>query len=125
MLGAVLTPGTDIGTGKKKSKEELWLSQIITRLNELFITDGLTDKDLINCLRSVTDKVRENKRVMDQIENNSREQALLGDFGQACEEAFMDSGEAFENQKFQYLGNSQLAKTYHDIIFDMLTAKSA
>lgn len=41
-------PGSDLGSGKARSKEEEWLSRIISRLNELFLTDGLTDKDLIN-----------------------------------------------------------------------------
>ena len=51
-----LTPGKSIGSGKKKSKQEELLSQIITRLNELFITDGLTEKDLINYAFTIRDK---------------------------------------------------------------------
>ncbi|KLU05722.1 Type I restriction-modification system, restriction subunit R [Rhodopirellula islandica] len=35
-----LSVGADIGTGKPKSKQEIFLSQLIARLNELFITDG-------------------------------------------------------------------------------------
>jgi len=31
-----------------RTLDEEWLSKIITRLNELFVTDELTDKDLIN-----------------------------------------------------------------------------
>ena len=74
-----LEPGTDIGGGKAKSKEEEWLSQIIGRLNELFVTDGLTDKDLINYAYTIRDKMKENSAVMHQIANNSPAQALLGE----------------------------------------------
>lgn len=52
------------------------LSQIIARLNELFITDGLSDKDLINYAYSIRDKISENAQVMRQIVNNSPEQAV-------------------------------------------------
>ena len=73
-----LSPATDIGTGKPRNKEEEWLSQIITRLNDLFVTDALSDKDLINYAYTIRDKISENESVMHQIANNSAEQALLG-----------------------------------------------
>ncbi len=123
--GEGLTPGYDIGTGKAKSKEEEWLSQIISRLNELFITDGLTDKDLINYAHTIRDKVSENERVMDQIANNSPEQAMLGDFGEALDEAVMDSSEAHQNQMTQYLNSPELQKRFRKLIFDLLLHESA
>ncbi|MDE9448728.1 hypothetical protein KKJ04_25300, partial [Xenorhabdus bovienii] len=43
-----LQPSNDIGTAKPKDKKEEFLSHIIERLNEVFITDNLTDKDMIN-----------------------------------------------------------------------------
>ena len=120
-----LSPGSELGTRKSKSKEEEWLSQILSRLNELFITDGLTDKDMLNYLNTITDKVGENEKVMEQVRNNSREQALLGHFAGACDDAVMESGEAHQNQQTQYLNDSQLAEAYRRIIFDMLMAKNA
>ena len=39
-----LTPGDGLGSAKAKDKQEEFLSQIISRLNELFITDKLTDR---------------------------------------------------------------------------------
>ena len=118
--GGGLPPGYDIGWGKPKPKEEEWLSEIIARLNELFITDGLTDQDLINYAYTIRDKVRENNKVMDQIENNSPEQAMLGDFAGALDEAVMDSSEAHQNQMAQYLNNKELQTKFQRVIFDML-----
>ena len=115
-----LKTGADIGKGKPKNKQEEWLSQIIARLNELFITDGLTDQDLINYATTIRDKVSENDRVMDQIANNSPEQALLGDFASALDEAVMDSSEVHQNQMMQYLNNPELQAQFRRIIFDML-----
>ncbi|TWU21733.1 Type I restriction enzyme [Novipirellula galeiformis] len=120
-----LSVGTDIGTGKPKSKQEIFLSQLIARLNELFITDGLTDQDLINYAYTIRDKVRENERVMNQIENNSPEQALLGDFAEALDDAVMSSSEVHQNQMAQYLNNPELAARFQRVIFDLLLAKGA
>lgn len=117
-----LSPASDVGTGKGKSKQEEWLSQIIARLNETFVTDGLSEQDLINYAYTVRDKVRENERVMHQIENNSREQALLGDFAEALDSAVMDSSEAHQNQMTQYLNSPELQVRFQQVIFDMLSA---
>lgn len=82
-----LYPAGDLGTGKLRNKEEVWLSQIITRLNDLFITDGLTNNDLINYAYTIRDKIIENERVLHPVAKNSVEQALLGDFAGALDEA--------------------------------------
>lgn len=101
------------------------LSQIITRLNELFITDGLTDQDLISYAYTIRDKISENERVMHQIANNSAAQALLGDFPGALDEAVMASGESHHNQMMQYLNSKLLQAGFQRVIFDMLLAKGA
>ena len=119
-----LSPSASVGTGKAKSKEEIWLSQIIERLNDLFITDGLSEKDMLNYAYTVRDKVKENSKVMDQIKNNSPEQAILGDFAGAMDDAVMDSSDAHQNQMTQYLNNPALAAQFQKLIFDMLTAAS-
>jgi type I restriction enzyme R subunit len=38
------------------------------------------EKDMVNYAYTISDKVRENNIVMQQIENNNAEQAMLGDF---------------------------------------------
>jgi type I restriction enzyme R subunit len=118
-----LTPGNDLGSAKAKDRKEEFLSQILTRLNELFMTDNLTDKDLINYAHTIRDKVLENRRVMDQIQNNSPEQAMLGDFPQALDDAVMDSSEAHQNQMLQILANPEMAKGFARVVFDLLTAR--
>ena len=100
-----LEPGDGLGTAKAKDKKEEFLSQIISRLNELFITDHLTEKDLVNYAYTIRDKVRENELVMKQIANNTPEQAMLGDFTKAIDDAVMDSSEAHQNQMMQLLSD--------------------
>ncbi|HIJ91581.1 MAG: DEAD/DEAH box helicase family protein [Desulfobulbaceae bacterium] len=118
-----LQPSSELGSAKAKDKKEEFLSQILARLNELFITDGLSDKDLISYAHTIRDKVSENKGVMDQIKNNSPEQAMLGDFPKAIDDAVMDSSEAHQNQMMQYLSNPEVAKGFARVVFDLIREK--
>jgi len=115
-----LNPGDGVGGAKAKDKQEEFLSQIIERLNELFITDDLSEGDLVNYVHTISDKVRENELVMDQIANNTAEQALLGDFNKAVDEAIMDSGEAHNNQMMQLLANPNKSKTFARLVLELL-----
>jgi type I restriction enzyme R subunit len=115
-----LEPGEGLGTAKAKDKQEEFLSQIISRLNELFVTDHLTEKDMVNYAYTIRDKISENAFVMKQIANNSTEQALLGDFSKAVDDAVMDSSDAHQNQMMQLLSNPQKAANFARVVFDLL-----
>jgi len=115
-----LDPGKGLGSGKAKDIKEEFMSQIIYRLNELFITDELTRKDLVNYAYTIRDKVSENKRVMTQIANNTPEQAMLGDFPRAVDDAVMDSQEVHENQMMQLLTDPLKAAGFARVVFDLL-----
>jgi len=115
-----LEPGDEAGTAKPKSPQEEFLSQIITRLNELFITDHLTDNDMVNYAHTVRDKVRENDMVMKQIANNTAEQAMLGDFSKAVDDAILDSSEAHQNQMMQLLSDPKKNQGFIKLVFELL-----
>ncbi len=116
-----LEPGDAVGTAKAKDKMVEFLSQIVYRLNELFITDQLTEADMVNYANTISDKVRENELVMRQLLSNSPEQAMLGDFPKAVDDAVMDSGDAHKNQMMQLLSDPSKAKMFSKVIFDILT----
>jgi len=115
-----LKPGEGLGTASAKDKQEEFLSQIISRLNELFITDHLTEKDLVNYAYTIRDKVSENALVMKQIANNSPEQAMLGDFIKAVDDAVIDSSEAHQNQMMQLLSDPAKSARFAKVVFDLL-----
>ncbi|HCE3485180.1 TPA: type I restriction endonuclease subunit R [Vibrio parahaemolyticus] len=116
-----LHPSNDVGTAKPKDKKEEFLSFIIERLNEVFVTDNLTDKDMINYAFTVRDKLTENETVMSQITNNTREQAMLGDFPRAIDDAILNSNEAHQEQMMQLLSDPNKTKQFARVIFDMLS----
>jgi type I restriction enzyme R subunit len=112
-----------MGTGKAKDPKEEFLSLLIRRLNDLFITDELTDKDMVNYAYTIMDKVSENQQVVQQARNNSPEQAMLGDFSQAIDDAIMDSGDAHQNQMMQLLTSPEKSAKFSRLIYDLLTEK--
>jgi type I restriction enzyme R subunit len=115
-----LEPGEGLGTAQPKDKQQEFISQIISRLNELFITDHLTEKDLVNYAYTIRDKISENELVMKQIANNSTEQAMLGDFTKAVDDAIIDSSEAHQNQMMQLLSDPAKAAGFAKVVFDLL-----
>jgi type I restriction enzyme R subunit len=124
--GAIgLSPAGALGTGRPRTKEEIWLSQLIVRLNELFVTDGLTERDLINRVNEVVDKIRENGRVMSQIANNSPEQVMLGEFPNAVDDAVIDSNAANQNLTMQYLNSKEIQVGLQRLVLDLLIAMNA
>ena len=115
-----LEPGDALGSAKAKDKKEEFLSQLISKLNEIFITDQLTDKDLVNYAQTIRDKVGENEQVMKQIKNNTPEQAMLGDFPKAIDDAILSSSDAHQNQMLQLLSDPNKAADFVKIVFGML-----
>jgi type I restriction enzyme R subunit len=51
---------------------------------------------------------------------NSDEQALLGGFPKAVDDAILDSSEAHENQKLQLLSDPKKAAAFAKLVFDLL-----
>ncbi|MHC8379736.1 type I restriction endonuclease subunit R [Pseudomonas sp. MDT1-16] len=115
-----LVPGEGLGSATAKDIKEELLSQILERLNELFVTDQLTEKDMVNYAYTIRDKVSENQLVMQQLANNTAEQALLGNFGNAVDDAIMDSGDAHQNQMMQLLSDPAKASKFAKVVFDLL-----
>ena len=111
-----LEPGNDLGAAKPRDKKEEFLSQIIERLNDVFITDNLTDKDMLNYAYTVRDKLAENEIVMKQIANNTREQAMLGDFPKAMDDAILGSSAAHQEQMMQLLSDPAKASIFARVI---------
>jgi type I restriction enzyme R subunit len=61
---------------------------------------------------------------MHQLSNNTPEQAFLGDFPQAVDDAVMGSSDAHQNQMMQILSSPQVAQGFAREVFNMLIKKS-
>lgn len=110
---------TDLGSGHFKDQDLEFLSVIIARLNEVFAGE-FTTNDVLNYANTIADKVRENGAVMEQLKNNSPDQAMLGDLPTAVETAVIDSMDIHENLAKQLLEDEHKAATFGKILLDML-----
>jgi type I restriction enzyme R subunit len=122
--GEKLKPGSEFGSGSSRNKEMEFLSQIIGRMNELFAAENLSEADLVSYARTIADKIQENDSVMSQVNNNTPDQTMLGDFPKAVEEAVLASGDAHKELMTQFLSNKALQLGFGKLILEMLT-KSA
>ncbi|MHC8324556.1 hypothetical protein [Pseudomonas sp. LB1P83] len=84
------------------------------------MTDQLTEKDMVTYAYTIRDKVSENQLVTQQLENNTAEQALLGNFANAVDDAIMDSGDTHQNQMMQLLSDPAKASKSAKVVFDLL-----
>jgi len=75
---------------------------------------------MVNYANTIRDKIKENDVVMNQIKNNTAEQAMLGDFSKAIDDAVIDSSAAHKKQMLQLLSDPERAKKFASVIFDML-----
>jgi type I restriction enzyme R subunit len=116
-----LDPANTLGTATPQNIEDAFLSAIIRRLNEVFDTEKLTPDDMVNYAHTIKDKIRENAQVMAQIKQNTREQAMLGDFPRAIDDAILESGDAHQNQMMQLLSDPSKAAHFQKVIFDLVT----
>jgi len=118
-----LEPANNLGSAKAKNKQEDFLSVILQRVNDVFITDKLTDQDMINYVYTVADKMSENTKMMKQIQNNTREQAMLGEFDSALDDAVLDSNTAHTEQMTQLMSDPAKMKQFANIIYDVLVSQ--
>ena len=112
------------GSAKAKDPKEEFLSQIVARLNEIFLMDELSEKDVVSFAHTVASKVSEDERAMEQYRNNTREQVMLGDFPKAVDDAVIGSGEAQRNQMMQLLSDPVKAKNFTKLIYDLMAFQS-
>lgn len=95
------------------------LDHIISILNELF-GEGTTDKDQVNYLNTLKDKVMEDKKVVDQCKTNTKEQAMLGDFPSAVTDAVIGSLEAHNSLATKVLGDEKVREGLMRLVLNMI-----
>lgn len=109
-----------LGSHTPREQETELLSQILERLNDLFVGENLTDQDRLNWFNTLKDKVSENDIVMDQVRNNTPEQAMLGDYPDAVQSAVIESMDAHNDQAMQYLSSERIAKQVAEMLLAAL-----
>jgi len=111
--------GIEGGGAVVKDPEKELLSQIIGHMNALFEGE-LTDDDILNYARTIKDKVMENSKVIEQVTNNSKEQAMLGGFAEAINDAVIESLDAHQSLATQVLAKDGVRKGLADVVYELI-----
>ena len=88
-------------------------------MNNLF-GGNFTDDDVLNYARTISNKVKEDTVVIEQITNNTKEQAMLGGFANRMNDAVIDSLDIHQNLATQVLSEERIRKGFANIVYDFL-----
>lgn len=100
-------------------REKEFISQIIARMNELFgeISDELGQHYFTS---QIVDIAKQNKRVAEQVENNTKEQALQGDLPQVVRAATVDAMKSHNNLARVLLKDPQNMAAFFSLVYDII-----
>jgi type I restriction enzyme R subunit len=115
---AELSTGSPGGAVARDPEKEL-LSYVVNEMNSLFEGE-LSSDDMLNYARTLKDKMAENQKVIEQVEKNSQEQAMMGGFVDTMIDAVVENMDSHQNIATQVLNEDKIAKGLASILYKML-----
>ncbi|QCZ94371.1 type I restriction endonuclease subunit R [Salinimonas iocasae] len=115
-----LNPVREGAGATPREKKTEFLREIIDRMNDLFAGENFTDGDMLSYANTIRNKVEENEEAMEQVNNNTKEQALLGAFPTAINKAVIDSMGIHSDMAMKVLSSKDASKRFAELMFDML-----
>ncbi len=100
-------------------REKEFISQIIARMNELF-GDISGDVGQRHFTSQIVDIAMRNNRVTEQVENNTKEQALQGDLPRVVRAATVDAMKSHNDLARVLLKDKQTMGAFFDIVYDIM-----
>lgn len=100
-------------------REKEFLTQIIARMNELFgnISDDLGQRHFIS---QIVDIAKQNEQVKEQVERNTKEQALQGDLPQVVRTATVDAMKSHNELARVLLKDPQNMAQFFSLVYDIM-----
>ncbi|WP_019613511.1 type I restriction endonuclease subunit R [Psychromonas ossibalaenae] len=114
-----LAPSKEGSGAVPKDPKTEFLNEIIERMNDLFLEDGLSENDMLSYAQTLFGKVQDDEVTMDQVKNNTKEQAMLGQFPEAIQTAIIESMETHNTMAMKALSDDTVKNGLASIIFDM------
>ena len=100
-------------------REKEFISQIIARMNELF-GDISGDVGQRHFTSQIVDIAMRNNRVTEQVENNTKEQALQGDLPRVVRAATVDAMKSHNDLARVLLKDKQTMGAFFDLVYDIM-----
>lgn len=100
-------------------REKEFITQIIARMNDLF-GDVSDDNGQRHFTAQVADIAKNNARVNEQIEKNTKEQALHGDLPDVVKKAAFEAMQSHDKLARTLLNDPQNMETFYSLIYDLV-----
>jgi type I restriction enzyme R subunit len=121
---SALDPITDNGLREARDREQVYLSELIDKLNQAFGQD-VSDQDQVALAVHVSEKLRGNAIVMAQVRNNPREQAMKANLPSAAVQAIVGAMGSHEQLSTRLLSDEEARKLFLDVVYDLLVGERA
>ena len=118
----ILNNSNEQGTGVPKDSEKEFLSKIVETLNSLFDGD-FTEDDMMNYVKTISDKVMENQKVVEQVKNNTKEQVMIGELPNVIIDAVLQSLDVHQGLATEVLSKDRVKNGLTNVIYDLMIQK--
>ncbi|MEJ1407004.1 MAG: DEAD/DEAH box helicase family protein [Candidatus Sedimenticola sp. (ex Thyasira tokunagai)] len=100
-------------------REKEFISEIIARMNDLFgdISDDIGKRHFTS---QIVDIAKQNDRVSEQVESNTKEQALQGDLPQVVKAATVDAMKSHSDLARVLLKDTQNMSSFFSLVYDLM-----
>ncbi len=115
-----LRPYEATGSREPRDRERAYLSELIEKLNEAFGKE-ITDKDKVAFVVHISEKLRDNEVVMDQVRNNPMDQALKADLPSAATRAIVEAMGTHQRLAKRLLSDEVSRDLFLRVIYEMLS----
>ncbi|MBB5427465.1 type I restriction enzyme R subunit [Paraburkholderia sp. JPY158] len=118
-----LDPITDSGMREGRDRQKAYLEELIEKLNNAFGKD-MSDKDKVALAVHVSEKLRDDKQVMAQVENNTKEQAMKANLPQAAVQIIVQAMQSHQALATRLLSDETSRGLFLDVVYDLLKKDS-
>lgn len=118
---AKLRPLTELGSGKPHDPEQVLLTQVVSKMNDLF--EGVTDTDLLPFALHISGKMLENETLAKQAAANTKEQFDASpDFKDAMIQSVADGFDSYSDMAKQVLNSPKVQEGLAALLGDLVYA---
>ncbi|WP_438300420.1 type I restriction endonuclease subunit R [Pseudomonas sp. NMS19W] len=110
---------TDNGLRDARDREKKYLSELIEKLNEAF-GKNINDTDKVAFAVHVSEKLRSDTVVMDQVQNNTRAQAMKADLPRKAIQAIAEAMGSHQSMATQLLSDEATRDVFLTVLYELL-----
>lgn len=114
-----LDPITQNGMREGRDKQKAYLAELIEKLNNAFGKD-ISDTDKVALAVHVSERLRADKVVMAQVENNPKDQAMKANLPTAAVQIIVSAMQSHQTMATKLLSDETTRNLFLDVVYDIL-----